>query len=60
MDMTKIHELARQLKEAHGIKAIAEAAQKAAAYERQGDKEQATHWRRIEAALQEMKGPHES
>ena len=60
MDATKIHEIARQLKDAHGMKAIAEAAQKASALEGQGDAEQAQTWRRIEAALKHMKGPHES
>lgn len=60
MEMTKIHELARQLKDAHGDKAAAEAAQKAAGFEASGDQEQAKTWRRIEAALQEMMGPRES
>lgn len=60
MESTKIHEYARELKEAHGAKALQEAAQKAADYEKQGDNEQAETWRRIEAALKEMRGPHES
>lgn len=51
---------ARQLFEARGAKAIAEAAQKAAALEHKGEKEQATTWRRIEAVLKEMTGPHQS
>ncbi len=60
MEATKIHEYARELKEAHGPRALQEAAQKAVDYERQGDKQQADTWRRIEAALKEMQGPHES
>ena len=60
MDATKIHEYARQLKEAHGAKAAAEAAQKAAAFESKGDKGQAETWRRVAAALTEMRGPRES
>ena len=60
MKASEIHEYARELKEAHGAKALAEASQKAADFESQGDKEQAETWRRIEAALKEMKGPHES
>ena len=60
MHTTEIQEYARQLLEAHGAKAIAEAAQKAAAYEKQGDKEQAQTWRRVEAALLLMRGPHQT
>ena len=56
----EIQEHARKLLDAHGEKALAEAAQKAKAFEAQGDKEQAQTWRRIEAALREMQGPHES
>jgi hypothetical protein len=46
--------------EAHGDKAVAEAAQKACALEKQGENEQAETWRHIEAALKLMRGPHES
>ena len=60
MEMTDIHRYARELKEAHGSKALAEAAQKAVAFEQQGDTEQAKTWRRVEAALKEMQGPHQS
>ncbi len=55
-----IHDYARQLLEAHGDKAVAEAAQKASALEKQGQSEQAETWRHIEAALKLMRGPHES
>jgi hypothetical protein len=60
MQTTEVHDYARQLLEAQGFKAIAEAAQKARAFEEQGDSEQAQTWRRIEAALMQMRGPHES
>jgi hypothetical protein len=52
-------EYARQLFEAHGDRAIAEAAQKAAACESKGETDQAMVWRRIEDALKEMAGPHQ-
>ncbi len=55
-----IHDYARQLLEAHGDKAIAEAAQKACAFEARGEKEDAETWRHVEAALKMMRGPHES
>ena len=60
MEAAKIHEFARELREAHGEKAIHEAAQKASGFESQGDNEQAKVWRSIEKALREMAGPHES
>jgi hypothetical protein len=37
-----------------------EAAQRAAECERQGQKDQAGDWRRIQAAIKEMRGPHAS
>jgi len=55
-----IHDYARQLLEAHGEKAVAEAAQKALACKERGDDEQAETWRHVEAALKLMRGPHES
>jgi len=60
MQAIDVQDYARQLLDAHGFAAIAEAAQKASTFERQGDKEQARTWRRIEAALIEMRGPHTS
>jgi hypothetical protein len=60
MQAIEIQDYARQLFQAHGFKAIAEAAQKASAFEQQGDSEQARTWRSIEAALLQMRGPHES
>ena len=55
-----VQDYARQLLDAQGFKAIAQAAQKASAFEAQGDAKQAQTWKRIEAALIEMRGPHES
>jgi hypothetical protein len=56
MHATQIQDYARRLLEAHGDKAPVEAAQKAAAFEKAGDKEQAETWRRVEAALTLMRG----
>ena len=55
-----VYEYARQLMDAHGDKAVAEAAQKAAALEKQGQGDEAQTWRHVEAALKLMCGPHES
>jgi len=60
MHAMEIQEHARKLKDAHGDKAVVEAAQKARELEEAGDKEQAETWRRIEAALLQMRGPHVS
>jgi diphthamide biosynthesis methyltransferase len=56
MHTTQIEDYARRLLEAHGEKATAEAAQKAVAFEKAGDKSQAQTWRQIEAALLVMRG----
>jgi hypothetical protein len=60
MDTAQIQEVARRLREAHGDRATAEAAQKAVVCERAGDREQAETWRRIEAALLLMRGARQS
>jgi hypothetical protein len=60
MEETLISEYARQLMEAHGEHAIAEAAQRAVASEERKDKEGAKTWRHVEAALKAMRGPHRS
>jgi hypothetical protein len=54
---TEIQEHARMLFAARGDKAAVEAAQRAAALEKRGDKQGAVDWRRIEAALRLMQGP---
>jgi hypothetical protein len=56
----EVHDYARQLLEAHGDKALVEAAQKACSLEKQGESEEANTWRRIEAALKLMRGAHVS
>ena len=60
MDATKIHEFARRLKDSHGEKAMLEAAQKRAGFERDDDRVQAEIWRKVEAVLKEMRGPRAS
>jgi hypothetical protein len=60
MDSTAIHDYARRLVGAHGDKAELEAAQRAASCERQGDKGRAADWRKIQAAIKEMRGPRVS
>jgi len=60
MKATDIQEYARQMWERSGAKAVAEAAQKARGLEASGAKDEAETWRRIEAALKLMNGPHVS
>jgi hypothetical protein len=60
MEMKEVHDYARRLVGVHGDKAAVEAAQRATDCDRQGDKNQARDWRRIEAAIKEMRGPHAS
>jgi hypothetical protein len=60
MDINAIHDYARRFVGAHGDKAELEAAQRAADCERQGQQDQAGDWRRIQAAIKEMRGPHAS
>jgi len=60
MDVNAIHDYARRLISTHADKAEAEAAQKVAECEKVGDKTQAEDWRRIQAAIQQMRGPHVS
>jgi len=55
-----IHSYARQLLEAHGARAIAEAAQNAIELESKGEMELARTWRHIEDAMKLMRGPHQS
>jgi len=60
MNTSDISSIARHLYEEKGPQAIAEAAQKAVAYESSGDEAQAKMWRRVESVLREMRGPRES
>ena len=59
MQATEIHAHARKLLDAHGSKAIVEAARKAAELEHNGDRDQAETWRRIQAALHHLRGPRQ-
>ena len=54
MEEMMISEYARQLRDAHGDRAIAEAAQRAVECER--NKDEAKTWRHVEAALKTMRG----
>ena len=60
MNTSDISSLARHLFETQGAKAIAQAAQKADSYADDGDEEQASLWRRVEAELREMRGPRQT
>lgn len=60
MDSREIHDYARRFVGAHGNNAELEAAQRAAQCERQRHEDQAVDWRRIQAAIREMRGPHVS
>jgi hypothetical protein len=60
MDMNEVHDYARRYLGTHGERAEAEAAQKIAECEKAGDKAQVEDWRRIQAAIKEMRGPHAS
>ena len=57
MQATEIHNHARRMFESMGAKALAEAARKVKEHEERGAREDAADWRRIEAALIEMRGP---
>jgi hypothetical protein len=56
----QVQTIARELWVTHGPNAIAEAAQKAQAFEAVGNQAQGQTWRRTEHALKEMCGTHVS
>jgi hypothetical protein len=60
MNAVEVQTHAHKLYEAHGAKALAQAAQMVRQYEQRGDKGSAEDWRRIENALQQLRGPHVS
>ena len=60
MEMDKVHVFARSLLSTHGNRAEVEAAQRAVQCDRDGDRDHAQEWRRIQVAIKEMRGPHES
>jgi hypothetical protein len=60
MSSTDVATLARHLHESRGSRAIAEAAQKAQAFEQAGDQAQAKDWRRVQQTLLELRGARET
>jgi hypothetical protein len=60
MLQTEIHDYARKLLQVRGPDAIAEAAQKAITFEKEGKAEDAKNWRHIADAMKQMRGPHQS
>lgn len=60
MNFADVSALARHLYETQGPKAIAEAVRKAESSRQAGDEAQERLWRRVETALREMRGPHQS
>ena len=57
MNAVEINDYARQLYASEGPKALAEAAEMVRRYAQCGDKGLADDWRRIQAALRELRGP---
>jgi hypothetical protein len=60
MQPIEVHDYARRLFEAHGFKAVAEAARKASQLEQEGKADEALDWRQIEKTLISMRGPRAS
>ena len=52
--------LTMQALETHGDKAVVVAAKRACSFEEKGNSEEATTWRKIEAAIKLMRGPRQS
>jgi len=59
IDELQVHDYARLLLNARGDKAVADAAHKAQLCAERGAADQAETWRRIEAAIKVMRGPHQ-
>jgi hypothetical protein len=57
LDAVKVSEYAQALYRAHGDKAEAEAAQRFRDSEIKGDRVAAENWRRIRAAITQIRGP---
>lgn len=60
MDHVTVVEYAKQLLAAHGDRAEAEAAQKAARHESGGEYDKAASWRRVRVAIRELRTAHVS
>ena len=56
----EIQEYAQQMLETHGDRAVLVAAKKACAFEQKANDAESRTWRKIEAALKLMRGPHQS
>lgn len=60
MRMSDIHDYARQMFEAYGDKAEVEAEQRALKADEEKNATEAQTWRRVRAAIREMRGSHVS
>jgi hypothetical protein len=60
MQTTQVAEFARQLLDAYGDRAEVQAAQKVQEAEARGDGQEAESWRRVRAAIHELRPPHVS
>lgn len=60
MNTTDVINVARHLLQTQGHRAIAEAAREVQSCESSGDTERAKFWTRVEAVLQEMRGPRQT
>ncbi len=60
MQMSDIHENARRCIEIYGDKAELTARQKSEECERHGNETDARNWRRVRAAIREIRAPHSS
>jgi hypothetical protein len=58
MQEAQVIDYAKSLLDAHGDKAEAEAAARIRQFEEKNDKAQAETWRKVKAAIHEMRGPH--
>lgn len=59
MNELQVHDFARQMLNTRGGKAVADAALKAQSCEENGQRDEAQIWRKVEAALKLMRGPHQ-
>jgi hypothetical protein len=60
MEAAQVHAAARELLEQQGSQAIVIAAQRALTCEREHRTDEARTWRRIEAALLQLRGPRQT
>ena len=60
IDLSQVHNIAKRLIDTHGAKAEAEAARQFQEAEDAKDDEKTELWRRVRAAIREMKSAHES